>query len=49
LEGGKLFQVKGVAKWAQGVEIPFYSPWRECTRCGVREPDMSGKPLWDSV
>jgi hypothetical protein len=54
--GWKLFQVNGVAKWVEGVEIPFYSPHREFARWGVKDPDMSGRepdksgnPLWNPV
>jgi hypothetical protein len=40
--GSKGFQVSGVAKRAKGAWTSFYSPQKESSHWGVRDPNMSG-------
>jgi hypothetical protein len=41
--GSKDFQVSAVAKRAKGAWASFYSPQKESSHSGVRDPDMSGQ------
>jgi hypothetical protein len=41
--GSKCFQVSGVVNRVKGAWTSFYSPQKESSRCGVKDPDMSGQ------